>query len=328
MEPQLFSCGLALMTSWLHSCQLLQWSRNFSVADWLSKYSKTPSKFWLQWSRNFSVADWRKKGIREERKKDFNGAATFQLRIAGDPTIFMAGGNFTSMEPQLFSCGLLSQRAVNHIPLHNFNGAATFQLRIGEHSTQEPTPHRHFNGAATFQLRIAGDPTIFMAGGNFTSMEPQLFSCGLLSQRAVNHIPLHNFNGAATFQLRIGEHSTQEPTPHRHFNGAATFQLRIARAARIIFTHISKLQWSRNFSVADWMSLLGNLFIVKELQWSRNFSVADCTSYCLKKVPNTFTSMEPQLFSCGLNWKSTGRRLVIITSMEPQLFSCGLLTGS
>ena len=86
MEPQLFSCGLRCR--WNTSLQqlVLQWSRNFSVADCINSYSITilPTL-------------------------SFNGAATFQLRIAADST----GWADTCLA---------------------FNGAATFQLRIDQNT--------------------------------------------------------------------------------------------------------------------------------------------------------------------------------------------------
>ena len=59
MEPQLFSCGLRLQSETIKQISCLQWSRNFSVAD----CSETAIS-----ASTVSVS--------------FNGAATFQLRIA------------------------------------------------------------------------------------------------------------------------------------------------------------------------------------------------------------------------------------------------------
>ena len=183
----------------------------------------------------------------------FNGAATFQLRIAVDflspvPKILpilqwsrnfsvadcwlkRSNGKFDmtpSMEPQLFSCGLQKRK------------------------TRQPLRQSFsFNGAATFQLRIASGSGIVSRDFQ-PSMEPQLFSCGLLAITTHRQkVQKTAFNGAATFQLRIetenNPHLTRAPT----FNGAATFQLRIDSKKCGGGGTLTGLQWSRNFSVAD-----------------------------------------------------------------------------
>ena len=113
--------------------------------------------------------------------------------------------------------------------------------------------------------------------------------------------------------------------------------------------NVIHLQWSRNFSVADWIALPIINKILKALQWSRNFSVADCLTGSNPIASMTFPSMEPQLFSCGLMPKTEALaqnvihlqwsrnfsvadwfflffviQWFIFPSMEPQLFSCGL----
>ena len=133
-----------------------------------------------------------------------------------------------SMEPQLFSCGLMN---ICIQPINFFIS---------------------FNGAATFQLRIVEQPVFIHVGDIPASMEPQLFSCGLLKTpvQAFSGVD-SRFNGAATFQLRIAGHVFTYCNCHCCFNGAATFQLRIASPAKGTGSIFYKLQWSRNFSVAD-----------------------------------------------------------------------------
>ena len=87
----------------------------------------------------------------------FNGAATFQLRIVDSDENGVLTFINASMEPQLFSCGLNFNSHNSFIFYSRFNGAATFQLRI--------VYHRQYRGMY----------------GNIASMEPQLFSCGLLN---------------------------------------------------------------------------------------------------------------------------------------------------
>ena len=112
-------------------------------------------------------------------------------------------------------------------------------------------------------------------------MEPQLFSCGLKKPlRGLNN-GMQTFNGAATFQLRIAGWGSRAPS-------------------MIIF-----LQWSRNFSVADCYQRYGDTIGANSLQWSRNFSVADCKDPLIPIKGWILPSMEPQLFSCGLEFNVT-----------------------
>ena len=111
MEPQLFSCGLTMppmskgSTMWasmepqLFSCGLY---RDFMFCDVIVNASMEPQLFScglvlppeedeeeddkLQWSRNFSVADCSSiNNLGTLAFTGFNGAATFQLRIAAIP---------------------------------------------------------------------------------------------------------------------------------------------------------------------------------------------------------------------------------------------------
>ena len=133
----------------------LQWSRNFSVADCnMCPRSKSgPPK--LQWSRNFSVADC---------CGYHNGVSDI---------------NEASMEPQLFSCGLLRRVFSVSWAMTSFNGAATFQLRI----VAAKVTGRRWVGIASMepQLFSCGLPTAAedARANSRASMEPQLFSCGL-----------------------------------------------------------------------------------------------------------------------------------------------------
>ena len=236
MEPQLFSCGL------LNVCKI-----------------SNCSAFNLQWSRNFSVADWYKFLTAAPPNNTFNGAATFQLRI-DVPTKF------------------------NPIPRYPFNGAATFQLRIVDNIDVYNAVVGTFNGAATFQLRIE----------NWIQRRPSSFT---------------PFNGAATFQLRIVATAAAALHTAATFNGAATFQLRIESDASTCVIDFNCLQWSRNFSVADWELSLTMTVVNFLLQWSRNFSVADCWLENGAPMHYTQPSMEPQLFSCGLLNANTSPQL-------------------
>ena len=188
----------------LHLPSRLQWSRNFSVADCGWEKRTTPQENYLQWSRNFSVADcrlcWRLSSL---HSGTFNGAATFQLRIAINASPFNGASkslqwsrNFSvadwravmtyrsdtldpSMEPQLFSCGLQICLWIvcSKIYLQWSRNFSVADCRLAHRC--HPFFLLPFNGAATFQLRIDGNFFHRPSMGIRPSMEPQLFSCGL-----------------------------------------------------------------------------------------------------------------------------------------------------
>ena len=234
----------------------------------------------------------------------FNGAATFQLRIEDESVGAAESDNFPSMEPQLFSCGLLRTDASDKWLVTSFNGAATFQLRIGGRG----------RGRCTLMATLP-------------SMEPQLFSCGLLLKMPMLGFGHYSFNGAATFQLRIVGVGQADYSPLPPFNGAATFQLRIAEKRAVCL-------------LASWSPFNGAATFQLRI---------DCAVHWMIKFLSG-PSMEPQLFSCGLsspwcdgdckvtsfNGAATFQLRIAVRmfinkppeeypSMEPQLFSCGLL---
>ena len=156
MGPQLCSCGNRTCRRWwrgspggfngaatlqlrkhdrphtfLAGCELLQWGRNFAVAETVRlDLPLERSLYGLQWGRNFAVAE------TPPPPRDLP-----QLESA-------------SMGPQLCSCGNRFRAARRSLGRASFNGAATLQLR--KHGKLVPVdilPIRGFNGAATLQLR-------------------------------------------------------------------------------------------------------------------------------------------------------------------------------
>ena len=85
----------------------------------------------------------------------------------------------------------------------------------------------------------------------------------------------------------------------------------------------AQLQWGRNFAVAETriarLSGVGHVL----LQWGRNFAVAETVPHFRHGLLDFVASMGPQLCSCG---NSHGHGLVCgqaPASMGPQLCSCG-----
>ena len=208
MEPQLFSCGL--MTDWLKSVTV-------------NSPSMEPQLFSC--------------GLKENFHNDKNN------------------NNPPSMEPQLFSCGLRQSRFYELCWFYAFNGAATFQLRIVLPTITWRQYQKTFNGAATFQLRI--ECGTYQLSRHFIkpSMEPQLFSCGLLFYEAFAGQPLNipsmepQLFSCGLWQCPFYRCDRCSPSMEPQL-----FSCGLEPQNRCLRWCEHPLQWSRNFSVADcWM---------------------------------------------------------------------------
>ena len=120
-----------------------------------------------------------------------------------------------------------------------------------------------FNGAATLSLRkFVHDfgPRVDQVGA---SMGPQLYRCGNLPTTRQLWFPVLSFNGAATLSLR-------------KFCGSPS-----------LTTSTAKLQWGRNFIVAEINRVTPNLSFSLLLQWGRNFIVAEMHRTVLVAISRT-----------------------------------------
>ena len=204
MGPQLHRCGKVRDAFLFFAAfSLLQWGRNFIVAESRCRAAghSVPSR--LQWGRNFIVAESASRRIaRSISHRSFNGAATSSLRK----------GPFTAT-PMLLA--VLLQWGRNFI--------------VAESST---TGARARAGASA-------------------SMGPQLHRCGKWQSTTAPASRTWCFNGAATSSLRkvVGLLPTRL---HRTcFNGAATSSLRKVSCHAVASKLSMKLQWGRNFIVAE-----------------------------------------------------------------------------
>ena len=133
------------------------------------------------------------------------------------------------------------------------------------------------------------------------SMEPQLFSCGLMFIVSLTKTAVSSLQWSRNFSVADwGRKSLCHNDVNEGFNGAATFQLRISEWIEPPFVKARAFNGAATFQ----------LRIAIYWPWW-NWSISD-------------PSMEPQLFSCGLNIAVIIRIVMNIPSMEPQLFSCGL----
>ena len=130
MGPQLCSCGNETHAgSPFSTTFLLQWGRNFAVAETCGGVLMVWHICQLQWGRNFAVAETTLLDQVASIPRRFNGAATLQLRKQ-----------------------VRGYRRLGAVRC--FNGAATLQLRKRILFFWVPSfIVRSFNGAATLQLR-------------------------------------------------------------------------------------------------------------------------------------------------------------------------------
>ena len=157
MGPQLYRCGNpAGSPPWVIPREvMLQWGRNFIVAETTYTSPSAPSPNTLQWGRNFIVAETCFSNLGFEK----NASA--------------------SMGPQLYRCGNLAFGASTVFEWLGFNGAATLSLRKRPWGRRRrPRVSARFNGAATLSLRKRDSYVDCRLGSQYASMGPQLYRCG------------------------------------------------------------------------------------------------------------------------------------------------------
>ena len=186
------------------SCKsLLQWGRNFIVAETIHITYHILGMSELQWGRNFIVAETTSRcPTCSSAWTRFNGAATLSLRkhcvwwserrksprlqwgrnfIVAETIPYVAsvppGGN-ASMGPQLYRCGNGLVPVVHHVVILRFNGAATLSLRKRTGSIPLNNAISSFNGAATLSLRKHPTSQFARISNMTASMGPQLYRCG------------------------------------------------------------------------------------------------------------------------------------------------------
>ena len=202
MGPQLYRCGDSIQDVWSDVVfALLQWGRNFIVAETYQNAGFKGEYHALQWGRNFIVAE-----TTQTPPICFNGAATLSLRrsqVKVDANVRY----HASMGPQLYRCG-------------DWGEAMT---RAAEYMT--------------------------------ASMGPQLYRCG---DRSIILVPNAGFMASMGPQL---------------------YRLR-RRSAPSLARHLrSRLQWGRNFIVAETFATCAKCSSNALLQWGRNFIVAETIYY-------------------------------------------------
>ena len=186
-----------------------------------------------------------------------------------------------------------------------FNGAATLSLRKPVIAVGRDVEFGRFNGAATLSLRKhsgrnRGITSIFMLqwGRNFIVAEtsrPSSMSCSVVSlQWGRNFIVAEtaavvDADGVGTEasmgpQLyRCGNEHPQDGA-HLHYGASMGPQLyrcgNIHRISRAVVSG-DRLQWGRNFIVAETQTRWTRLASGGPLQWGRNFIVAETNGFVL-----------------------------------------------
>ena len=228
MGPQLCSCGnpacwqcirsAATLLQWgrnfavaetraVHGLSLrrpaLQWGRNFAVAETLEQFGSSQSRCGLQWGRNFAVAETRSMPTSHAIRAEASMGP--QLCSCGNRQnhhVRFVRHQIASMGPQLCSCGNMRQKKWE---------LWGWMLQWG----------RNFAVAETARMHVETTDSLV------ASMGPQLCSCGNPRPTGTN------------------------PSFKTGFNGAATLQLRKPALDRTDAVGESVLQWGRNFAVAE-----------------------------------------------------------------------------
>ena len=228
MGPQLYRCGNKSSSDRVMSVlPLLQWGRNFIVAETRVNSVDTNLNTQLQWGRNFIVAETAPAPMSCFVRFGLQWGRNFIVAETYTPTFDPFNAYAASMGPQLYRCGNPCQaRPLPPQPYHRFNGAATLSLRKLSCGPNQLRLFRCFNGAATLSLRKLAEGKDSMYFPFEASMGPQLYRCGNAAS-STSYCNWHtSFNGAATLSLRKhANHKGARRSCHR-FNGAVTLSLR------------------------------------------------------------------------------------------------------
>ena len=328
---------------------MLQWGRNFIVAETVLAGLRPKRSAKLQWGRNFIVAETPCTSTTGRTASTrFNGAATLSLRKPVQQHQEQRIHHPASMGPQLYRCGngglcrgyhtvctqlqwgrnfIVAETYAGTVtrPMteNRFNGAATLSLRKPAAGAPTASSSTCFNGAATLSLRKLAPPGAGETVGVPASMVPQLYRCGNLSllRDAVQHVDASM--GPQLYRCGNPYSNSLGAEIPICFNGAATLSLR--KLGPACLPNVSLL----GFNGAATLSLrkpnapgLGYC-IQSLLQWGRNFIVAETCSVGKRLVAGIAASMGPQLYRCGNWFCPCGAVNLNSASMGPQLYRCG-----
>ena len=251
MGPQLYRCGNSETTLYTLLDGLLQWGRNFIVAETPSPVSSLNSS------------------------PRFNGAATLSLRKRLNRFNLVCLRR-ASMGPQLYRCGNTPRGGTRQGKRACFNGAATLSLRKRRSAGVDTEISACFNGAATLSLRKPFSDGITKPVCLHASMGPQLYRCRNPERRNLDMLESSSLQWGRNF---IVAETTATPQWRIRsmlcFNGAATLSLRKQVFRPLACTVTYQLQWGRNFIVAETQDSTPIPFSASVLQWGRNFIVAE-----------------------------------------------------
>ena len=237
----------------------LQWGRNFIVAEickWRSAVTLTPTSF--NGAATLSLWKFQQIGNRCWFCHELQRGRNFIVAEMVDSLMPSSTQHLASMGPQLYRCG-------NHAPRPAY-----------------PWYSWCFNGAATLSLRKFGCCWSGCIRPYQASMGPQLYRCGNAYLAHVFASPSKASMGPQLYRCGnrpcLQSHNAHKP----RFNGAATLSLRKQAVS---------VPTQRNYV---------------RLQWGRNFIVAETTSR-RPEAPtgHKLASMGPQLYRCG-NWDKSG----------------------
>ena len=347
MGPQLYRCGnqdSAYIPSDRPS--MLQWGRNFIVAETSRCRAPVRCVFPLQWGRNFIVAETPSPGAAVRSSVVLQWGRNFIVAETHTIRLITLLPPIASMGPQLYRCGNPYHTPDYSAPTYRFNGAATLSLRkLYSHTI-----------LYTSILYASMGPQLYRCGNNeplvgplvhgYASMGPQLYRCGNVrlvdpvhqhgglqwgrnfivaetSDSSIRYTSTAGFNGAATLSLRKLMVGFGQADRKGRFNGAATLSLRKPGKRLAATKTQTVLQWGRNFIVAETRDALYKSFPIWMLQWGRNFIVAETDRLLAVVACGAVASMGPQLYRCGNVLCVPDVNTLGPASMGPQLYRCG-----
>ena len=228
MGPQLYRCGNLPQDNPIRRVTLLQWGRNFIVAEILPYFTRSKFVWALQWGRNFIVAEiWQCRHHQWFRCRSFNGAATLSLRKYVKEYTFKPS-----------SIG--------------FNGAATLSLRKCAGQAIRPTGGCTLQWGRNFIVAEIGERCQGPGSCRTASMGPQLYRCGNLPPQPAYFYAVDASMGPQLYRCGNVVSSLSHANANAPLQWGRNFIVAEIDSVRDAMHIIGlALQWGRNFIVAE-----------------------------------------------------------------------------
>ena len=229
----------------------------------------------LQWGRNFIVAEITELTDYQHRFIKLQWGRNFIVAEIRDCRGTEPGALRASMGPQLYRCGNYVPTTQTYSWYVRLQWGRNFIVAEMLYSVLSKCQAPMLQWGRNFIVAEISTISARYAKVKHASMGPQLYRCG---NHGAYGLP------APLYQASMG------PQLYRCGNYVPTTQT---------YSWYVRLQWGRNFIVAEMLYSVLSKCQAPMLQWGRNFIVAEISTISARYAKVKHASMGPQLYRCG-----------------------------